>query len=107
MGYSSQGHEGIRHDLVTNIFWEMQLRSEISFSIEPEKEFKNTRVDMGEEYGEEAEKKEEQQKRENFEEGSWGKVRALQPALKHLKIPFPSGKTEILKHYLHVYVGTC
>ena len=37
----------------------MQLRSEISFSIEPEKEFKNTRVDMGEEYGEEAEKKEE------------------------------------------------
>ena len=42
--------------MVTNIFWEM-LRSEISFSIEPEKEFKNTRVDMGEEYGEEAEKK--------------------------------------------------
>ena len=43
----------------------MQLRSEISLSTEPEKEFKNTKgVDMGEEYGEEAEKKSSRRERD-------------------------------------------
>ena len=43
----------------------MQLRGEVSFSIEPEKEFTNTKgVDIGEEYGEEAEKSEVLEERE-------------------------------------------